>query len=84
MPTPSRPRNPVARSPLLRKGGVHSPSKTGQRVRNRLNTHNAIEEWLDENDNDDTQQKQNGEQLLPVPLSITAQTHHPATSYLPQ
>ncbi len=41
-------RNPVARSPLLRKGGVHSQSKTGQRVNNRLQTQSAIDDWLDE------------------------------------
>lgn len=41
-------RNPVARSPLLRKGGVHSQTTTGQRVRNRLQTQSAIDEWLED------------------------------------
>jgi len=41
-------RNPVARSPLLRKGGAHIKSKTGQRVRARLSTNSAINEWQEE------------------------------------
>lgn len=43
-------RNPVAQSPLLRKGGVHTQSKTGQRVRSRINVASAIDEWLEEVD----------------------------------
>lgn len=64
-------RDPVARSPLLRKGGVHAQSKTGQRVRARLSTHSAIDEWhedmqagLEEDNNN--QEQENGEHLLPV------------------
>ncbi len=41
-------RNPVAQSPLLRKGGVHTESKTGRRVRDRIKLASAIDEWLDE------------------------------------
>jgi hypothetical protein len=41
-------RNPVARSPLLKKGGVHSQSKTGQRVSKRLQTQSAIDDWLED------------------------------------
>ncbi len=48
MPGRNRARNPVAVSPLLRKGGVHIVSKTGQRVRYRLQTQSAIDEWLEE------------------------------------
>ncbi len=59
-------RNPVARSPLLRKGGAHVKSKTGQRLNARLATHAAIEEWLDDRDDDHTMQEQkNGEHTLP-------------------
>lgn len=43
-----RPGNPVARSPLLRKGGVHERSAGGQRARARLSTLTALEEWLEE------------------------------------
>lgn len=56
-------RNPVARSPLLRKGGAHVESKTGQRVRARLATNTAIDEWLDEREQDDG--SESGEPLLP-------------------
>ncbi len=41
-------RNPVAQSPLLRKGGVHTESKTGQRVRDRMKVSSAIDEWAEE------------------------------------
>ncbi len=41
-------RNPVARSPLLRKGGAHIKSKSGQRVRARLTTNEAYNEWMGE------------------------------------
>lgn len=40
-------RNPVARSPLLRKGGPHERSTGGKRRRARLLIHDAIEEWLE-------------------------------------
>ena len=32
---PKKPRNPVARSPLLSKGGAHKKSKSGQRMRSK-------------------------------------------------
>ena len=57
-------RNPVALSPLLRKGGAHVKSKTGQRVRTRLATQNAIDDWWEEL-NDSQEEQQNGEQKLP-------------------
>ena len=57
-------RNPVARSPLLRKGGAHVKSKTGQRLRSRLNTQDAIDEWWDEQQ-DQQQEETTGEQTLP-------------------
>ncbi|MCH9639662.1 MAG: hypothetical protein K0U40_09225 [Betaproteobacteria bacterium] len=41
-------RNPVARSPLLRKGGAHIKSKSGQRVRARLTTYETYDEWVGE------------------------------------
>jgi len=49
-------RNPVARSPLLHKGGVHVQSKTGQRARQRMNISSAIDEWQDEISDDSTPQ----------------------------
>lgn len=59
-----RRRNPVALSPLLRKGGAHVKSKTGQRVRTRLATQNAIDEWREEYQ-DEEKEQQNGEHKLP-------------------
>jgi len=59
-------RNPVAQSPLLRKGGAHVKSKTGQRVRARLSTGSAIDEWLDDLEDDGhNKEQENGEQSLP-------------------
>ncbi|MGB3620262.1 MAG: hypothetical protein WBA20_02855 [Ketobacter sp.] len=61
-------RNPVARSPLLGKGGVHTKSKTGQRVRARLNTQSAIDDWHHEFA-DSRPEDNHGEQALPdLPL----------------
>ena len=67
MPRRNRPvRNPVAQSPLLRKGGPHVKSKTGQRVQARLSTNSAIDEWLNAlEDNNQNQEHENGEQMLP-------------------
>lgn len=49
MPRNTRaPRNPLACSPLLRKGGIHTQSKTGQRTRAKLNVEDEINEWRDE------------------------------------
>ncbi len=56
-------RNPVAQSPLLRKGGPHVKSKTGQRVRARISTNSAVDEWLEEDNHN--QEQENGEQMLP-------------------
>lgn len=36
-------RNPVARSPLLRKGGPHVKSKSGQRFQARIATYKAYD-----------------------------------------
>jgi len=44
----SNQRNHAARSPLMRKGGAHVQSKTGERVRERLDLEFEVEEWLDE------------------------------------
>lgn len=48
-----RPRNPVARSPLLRKGGMHQKAKSGQRAEAKLHMQQEAENWreaLDETD----------------------------------
>lgn len=38
-------RNPVACSPLLRKGGAHVQSKSGQRQRDKSKVKQEINEW---------------------------------------
>ncbi len=64
-------RNHVARSPLLRKGGAHTKSKTGQRVRERLSTSSAIEDWREELEEEKQNQEiKDGEQMLPVDFML--------------
>jgi len=60
-----RPRNYVARSPLMRKGGAHIESKTGKRVRERLALEDALDEWFDE-EPDNNEEDNKGEQLAPL------------------
>lgn len=43
-------RNTVARSPLLRKGGVHQKARSAERQRQRLQVEDAVDEWLEEQD----------------------------------
>ena len=52
-----QPRNPVANSPLLRKGGVHQRPRSGQRQLDRQVLNDALDEWLDEIDNDEIHEK---------------------------
>jgi hypothetical protein len=49
-PTALRPRNPVARSPLLGKGGVHEPSTGAKRRAARM----ALQRQLRERGEDET------------------------------
>ena len=42
------PRNPVARSPLLRKGGVHQKSKTAKRRQTSQALKVQLEDWREE------------------------------------
>lgn len=41
-------RNPVARSPLLRKGGPHQRSRSGERQQTHQALEAELDEWLDE------------------------------------
>ena len=43
----SKPRNPVARSPLLRKGGVHRKSRSAERMQSRRNLKDEVEDTMD-------------------------------------
>ena len=42
------PRNPVARSPLLRKGGAHERSKTSLRQQSRGALRTQLDDWREE------------------------------------
>ena len=42
------PRNPVARSPLLRKGGAHQGSKTAQRRIARRAMESLLDDWRED------------------------------------
>ena len=46
--TRRRPRNPIALSPLLRKGGVHERSKTGVRAEAKQELQDELEFWQEE------------------------------------
>ena len=43
-------RNHVARSPLLRKGGIHTQSKTSGRNQSKIITDSGIDEWYEATD----------------------------------
>lgn len=43
-----KPRNPVARSPLLRKGGVHEKNATAKRQQSRVMLNQQLEDWQDD------------------------------------
>lgn len=47
-PSPGKPRNPVARSPLLGKGGVHEKSASAKRRRAKLDLAREIRRLDDE------------------------------------
>jgi len=67
-----KPRDWVARSPLMRKGGPHIKSKTGQRVRARLDLNDALCEWYEEDEpNINEQEKTNGEPMAPRNLFLS-------------
>jgi len=42
------PRNPIARAPILRKGGPHTRARSGERTRARLDLEDALGEWAEE------------------------------------
>ena len=43
-----KPRNPVARSPLMRKGGVHEKSATAKRQQAREGLNRQLNDWQDD------------------------------------
>lgn len=52
-------RNPVACSALLKKGGVHTQSKSGVRARNKQSLQWDIDEWMDANEEQTNQEQKN-------------------------
>lgn len=53
-----KPRNPVARSPLMKKGGVHQKSRSGQRQQERDVVQSELDEWADEDDIRETKEEE--------------------------
>ena len=49
-----KPRNPVARSPLLRKGGVHRKSRSSERMRSKRELKDEAEATRDQRQDQDT------------------------------
>ena len=43
-----KPRNPIAQSPLLRKGGVHEKSATAKRQQTRIGLNRQLDDWQDD------------------------------------
>lgn len=50
-----KPRNPVARSPLLRKGGVHRKSRSAERMKSKRKLKEEAEGDKDEQEDQDTE-----------------------------
>lgn len=44
----NKPRNPVARSPLMKKGGVHQKSRTAERQQEKDAVQSEVDEWEEE------------------------------------
>lgn len=38
-------KNPIARAPILRKGGAHVKSKSSQRAKAKKDTQKALDDW---------------------------------------
>lgn len=47
--------NPIARNPLLRKGGAHQHSRSTDRRQVREALNHAVEEWANEAERDDSE-----------------------------
>jgi hypothetical protein len=62
--------NPVARSPLLRKGGAHQRTRSGERQRQRADLEAALGQWREEEadeDFDSDGSERSGEQKRTAP-----------------
>jgi hypothetical protein len=52
-----RPRNFIARSPLLRKGGAHQRSQSGKRREHKESVEQALMDWQEQSKEDDIQRE---------------------------
>jgi hypothetical protein len=52
--------NPVARSPLMRKGGPHERSSSVQRQQSRLALYDELEEWFETLGEDKVEESETG------------------------
>jgi hypothetical protein len=75
--------NPVARSPLLRKGGAHERSTGGKRHLARLSTYDAIEEWLEMQEAEAPEVREKGSGSAPFFMSAVDafRQRHPETLF---
>jgi len=74
MPEHRRFRNPVARSPLLRKGGPHQRSRSGERRQLRQALDAELDAWFDESDELQTQSE------APVPKGTGSRSYRASTA----
>jgi len=52
----NKPRNPVARSPIMKKGGVHQKSRSSERRQEKESVDDELNEW-EESRHDEKQDK---------------------------
>jgi len=48
-----KPRNPVARSPIMKKGGVHQKSRTSERRQKKGAVQHELDEWKENKGQDE-------------------------------
>ena len=60
-----KPRNPVARSPLLRKGGVHRKSRSAERMQSKRELKEEAEDEREKQGDPDAEPAPEGQGLAP-------------------
>ena len=72
-------RNPVAHTPILRKGGVHQRARSGERQAERELLHDLLREGLEEYQENTQQQVDPGEgnTVLPDPYYLLSHHYRP-------
>ena len=74
MPEHRRFRNPVARSPLLRKGGPHQRSRSGERRQLQQALDAELDAWFDESE------ERQGQAGAPVPKGTGSRSYRASTA----